>query len=157
MESPTTLTFDFACRAEDAAGDFYVYTTEPVKTDDGMTGRRRVLIVDDNHDSAELTATLVEMAGGESRTANGGNDAIALANQFKPDAILLDIGLPDISGYDVCRTIRQQSWASSIPIIALTGRSGPEATDQSRTAGFDAHLVKPVDPSELLDLLTTLK
>ena len=118
---------------------------------------RRILVVDDNSDSRELTATLVQMSGHESRTASDGGEAIEQANSYQPDAILLDIGLPDMTGYDVCRTIREQDWASGVPIIALSGWGGSDAFDESRDAGFDAHLVKPVDPADLLDLLSTLR
>ena len=116
---------------------------------------RRVLVVDDNSDSREMTAVLVELSGHEPKTARDGAEAIKQANLHRPDAILLDIGLPDMSGYDVCRTIREQDWASDVPIIALSGWSGSEAVSESKEAGFDAFLVKPVDPADLMTLLST--
>jgi CheY-like chemotaxis protein len=115
---------------------------------------RRILVVDDHTDSREMTAMLVELAGHESQTAAGGAEAIREANLHHPDAILLDIGLPDMDGYEVCRRLREQDWATEVPIIALSGWTD---TDESKDAGFDAHLEKPIDPAYLMDLLSGLE
>lgn len=117
---------------------------------------RCVLVVDDNADSRELTATLVQLSGHESKMASDGGEAIEQANRHQPDAIFLDISLPDMSGLDVCRTIREQKWASEVPIIAISGWSGSDAINDSKEAGFDAHLVKPIDPSDIAAVLSTL-
>ena len=127
-----------------------------VGTEKGKSARR-VLVVDDNSDSREMIAVLVELSGHQPQTAGDGAEAIHEANLHRPDAILLDIGLPDMTGYDVCRRLREQDWASEVPIIALSGWSEADAVNESKEAGFDAHLVKPVDPADLIDLLSTLE
>jgi CheY-like chemotaxis protein len=159
FQSPTPLGYKHSFYPERQITNLFGFSSNKRIGESGpdrVRASRRVLVVDDNADSRELTATLVQMSGHESRTASDGGEAIEQANRYQPDAILLDIGLPDMSGYDVCRTIREQDWASEVPIIALSGWDGSEALDESREAGFDAHLVKPVDPADLLDLLSTL-
>lgn len=158
-QSPPPLSFHRGCDPDERIAKSFDFSSNKGSDKAGSNGNkaaRRVLVVDDNADSRELTATLVEISGHESKTASDGGEAIEQANRYQPDAILLDIGLPDMTGYDVCRTIREQDWASEIPIIALSGRDGSEALTESKEAGFDAHLVKPVDPADLLDLLSAL-
>ena len=159
IQSPTPLSDQRWFDSDRLMANNFGITPEQASDDARPAGSkpaRRILVVDDNMDSRDLTATLVEMSGHESRMASDGGEAIEQANNYQPDAILLDIGLPDMTGYDVCRTIREQDWASGVPIIALSGRGGSDAFDESKEAGFDAHLVKPVDPADLLDLLSTL-
>jgi len=115
----------------------------------------RILVVDDNYDSAESMGTLLSMSGNECMMAHDGSAAIALAESFKPDVMLLDIGLPEMDGYEVCRTIRKQDWGRSITIIAMTGWGQAEDRQRSKDAGFSAHLVKPVDISKLNALLAS--
>ena len=117
---------------------------------------RRVLVVDDNADSAETMALLLEMAGHEAHTAHDGEAALESAERHRPDVILLDIGLPTLSGHDVCRRIRQQPWGRQIVVIALTGWGQDEDRRRSEEAGFDGHIVKPVEPARLMALLETL-
>ena len=116
----------------------------------------RILLVDDNRDAVESLAVLLAVTGYEARLAHDGFDAIEQAGSYRPDVILLDIGLPQMSGYEVCRTIRKQPWGKAIAVIALTGW-GQEA-DRRRTseAGFSGHLVKPVNYADLLKLLAQL-
>jgi PAS domain S-box-containing protein len=113
---------------------------------------RRLLIVDDNEDGAESLAMLLEAGGHETHQVHDGLAAIAAAERLRPDLVLLDIGLPRMNGYDVCRRIRQQPWGRDLMLVALTGWGQEEDRQRSKEAGFDAHLVKPVD-FDLLDKL----
>jgi len=113
----------------------------------------RVLVVDDNRDSADSLGMLFRLVGHEIRTAHDGLEAIAAADEFRPDAILLDIGLPKLDGYEVARQIRRLDWGRKTTLIAVTGWGQAEDRERSEEVGFDHHLVKPVDPSALLDLL----
>jgi len=113
----------------------------------------RILVVDDNLDSAESMATLLEMTGNECRMAHGGHQALEIAESFQPQIMLLDIGLPGMDGYEVCKTIRQTPWGRSIKIIAMTGWGQAEDRQRSNEAGFDAHLVKPVDIDKMYELI----
>jgi signal transduction histidine kinase/ActR/RegA family two-component response regulator len=111
--------------------------------------RRRVLVADDNLDNTAALAMLLKHQGHEVKTAVDGQEALDVAEEFRPDVVLLDLGMPKLSGYEVCRRIRQQGWGREVRVIAQTGRG--QAHDRRRTqeAGFDDHLVKPVDPLEL--------
>ncbi|HET6961686.1 MAG TPA: ATP-binding protein, partial [Terriglobia bacterium] len=115
--------------------------------------KRRILIVDDNVDSAESLTILLALEGNETHTAYDGLDALAAAASFRPDVILLDIGLPELNGYDVARRIREQPWGRHIMLVALTGWGQEEDRRRSHEAGFDYHLTKPVDPMSLKELL----
>ena len=120
------------------------------------TAAYRILVVDDNVDSAESLATLLTIMGHETRMAHDGLEAVDVAEAFRPTVMMLDIGLPKLDGVEVCRRIRQQAWGKDIVVIALTGW-GQDA-DKRRTldAGADAHLVKPVAPAALEQLLAEL-
>jgi CheY-like chemotaxis protein len=113
----------------------------------------RILIVDDNHDAATSIATLLALDGIQVEMAFDGIQAMTAAESFRPDAILLDIGLPKLNGYQVARGIREQSWGKDILLIALTGWGQIDDRNRTREAGFDHHLVKPVDLIELVKLL----
>jgi PAS domain S-box-containing protein len=117
---------------------------------------RRILVVDDNQDAAATLAALLQMGGNEVVIAHDGAEALETAEAHRPDAVLLDIGLPSLNGYEVCRRIRQQPWGRDIAIIALTGWGQAEARRNSHEAGFDGHLVKPVDYAALVALLDSL-
>lgn len=113
----------------------------------------RVLIVEDNHDVADMLQMMLVSWGETVRTANDALAALAAAAQFRPDVVLLDLGLPSLHGFDVARRLREQPGAAGTPIIAITGW-GQEADRQgSRAAGIQHHLVKPVNPDYLRDLL----
>jgi len=114
---------------------------------------RRILIVDDNRDSATTLALLMKVGGNDTKTAFDGMEAIATAETFQPDVILLDIGLPKLNGHDTCRAIRQKPWGKDILIIALTGWGQEEDRRKTFEAGFDNHLVKPVDHVALNKLI----
>ena len=113
----------------------------------------RVLVVDDNRDSAETVALLLELAGHQTRMAHDGQEALDMATTFRPDVVLLDIGLPKMSGYDVCRRLREQPWSSDALIIAMTGWGQTDDLRRSAHAGFDHHCVKPVDHDALTALI----
>ncbi len=117
--------------------------------------KRRILVVDDNRDSAESLAMLLQLTGNETSVAYDGEEAIQVAAQQRPDVIFLDIGLPRLNGFDACRRIREHQWAENVLIIALTGWGQKEDRRKSAEAGFDGHLVKPVDNVELMKVLAS--
>jgi PAS domain S-box-containing protein len=117
--------------------------------------RRRVLVVDDNRDAAASLAMMLSLMGHDIRTAQDGLEAVELAEAFVPDVLLLDIGLPKLNGYDACRRIREQPWGKNIFIVAVTGWGQEEDRRRSQEAGFDQHLVKPVDQAPLERLLAS--
>ena len=121
-----------------------------------LPGQRRILVADDNIDSAASLAMFLSMLGNDVRTANDGLEAVSVATEFEPNVILLDIAMPRLNGYDACRRIKQQPWAGKTFIIALTGWGQNEDKRRSLEAGFDHHLVKPMDPAVLEALLTKL-
>ena len=130
--------------------------TQTAPVDPGPTERRRILIVDDNEDSARSLALLLELSGHEAHTARDGTEGIKEAERLVPDLLLLDIGLPGLNGYEVCRRIRAQSWGKEMVIAALTGWGQEEDRQRSREAGFSAHLVKPVEVPAIMRLLASL-
>ncbi len=113
----------------------------------------RVLVVDDNQDAANSLATMLMLAGHDTQAVYDGAAAIDTAATYLPHVLLLDIGLPGINGYEVARYVRQQSWGKAMVLLALTGWGQDEDRQRSRQAGFDHHLVKPVDPLQLTKLL----
>lgn len=117
--------------------------SEPV-ADDLPAARRRILVVDDNLDSAESMAMMLELSGHDVATAHDGLEAVELAREFQPHVALLDLGMPKLDGYDAARSIRQEPWGQKMMLVALTGWGQSEDKRRSREAGFDAHLVKPI-------------
>ena len=115
---------------------------------------RRVLIIDDNADSATSLAWLLNQQGYTVETAFDGEEGLKAARQFKPDILLLDIGLPKINGYDLARQLREEGFASSL-MVAVSGYARDSDVEQSRSAGFDLHLAKPVDIDHLLEVLAS--
>ena len=119
--------------------------------------RKRVLVVDDNLDGANSLVTLLRMMGNETQTASDGEEAVARAEAFQPDVILMDIGMPKQNGYEACRRIREKSSGKSITIIACTGWGQDDDKRKSAEAGFDFHLTKPIDFAALKLLLADLQ
>jgi PAS domain S-box-containing protein len=121
------------------------------------SGGKRVLVVDDNQDAANTMALLLRKWGHEVNMAYDGHEAVTAAETHKPDLILLDIGLPGRDGYEVARLIRAQPALAGVTIVALTGYGMEKDREQSRAAGFDEHMVKPVDFGRLRELMESLK
>ena len=129
---------------------------EPEPREAAETGARRILVVDDNRDSADSIATLLQLSGHRTFMAHDGLAAVEEAERLRPDVVLLDVGLPKMSGIDACKRIRSHAWGKAIVIVALTGWGQDNDRRNTREAGFDAHLVKPVDYGDLLQLLSAL-
>lgn len=121
------------------------------------TSRRRILIADDNRDAVESLAILLQVAHHEVHKAFDGESALEMARDTCPDVILLDIGMPKMNGYEVAMRIRRETWGKAIHLVALTGWGQEADHRNSREAGFDAHLVKPVTFGALNRLLATLE
>ena len=115
---------------------------------------RRVLVVDDNTDNAELLKILLEEEGHETFMAHDGVEGLAAAERLRPDVVLMDLGLPRIDGFDACRRIREQAWGKQILMIAITGWGQDVDRRKSQEAGFDHHLVKPVEASDISALMS---
>ncbi|MGH8571176.1 MAG: ATP-binding response regulator [Gammaproteobacteria bacterium] len=130
---------------------------EPTVGEPTSTTPRRILVVDDNRDSAESLAMLLALTGNETHTAFDGLEAVQAAAAFRPDVILLDIGLPNLNGFEAARKIREQQSDKSLVLVALTGWGQEEDRRRSEEAGFNAHMVKPVDYAALTKLLAELQ
>lgn len=123
----------------------------------GAAAGRRVMVADDNSDAADALAILLQLAGHEVRVAHGGRAALAIAQTFRPDVALLDIGMPDLSGYEVAKELRRKPWGAGMCLVALTGRGRDEDRQLAVGAGFDQHLIKPIDAAVLQALLASEK
>jgi PAS domain S-box-containing protein len=126
---------------------------EPVQAEGTPLAARRVLVADDNVDSADMEAALLSAVGCEVRTVYDGESTLREAERFRPDVVLLDIGMPDIDGHEVCARIRSQAWGGSMVLIAVSGWGQESDRRRSARAGFNMHLVKPVDPDALLRIV----
>jgi len=115
--------------------------------------RCSVLIADDNRDAADSLALLLQMCGYELHVCHSGREALAVAQRERPHALVLDIGMPGMNGYELARLIRQEDWSQQTLLIAVTGWGQQEDRERSRAAGFDHHLTKPVDPDTLQGLI----
>jgi PAS domain S-box-containing protein len=124
---------------------------------DAAESARRILVVDDSQDSATSMALMLELLGNEVRTAHDGLEAMAIAEQFRPQVILMDIGMPKLNGYEATRRIREQPWGRGIAVIALTGWGQEGDRAKSKAAGCDGHLVKPIHLPDLEKLLAELQ
>ncbi|HEY8609621.1 MAG TPA: response regulator [Noviherbaspirillum sp.] len=114
---------------------------------------RHILVVDDNQDAADSLAMLLEYLGSTVRVANSGQAALDMLQEFKPDVILMDIGMPGMDGLEVARRIREQNALAGTRLIALSGWGQEEDKRRSSESGFDHHLTKPIDLSTLESLL----
>ncbi len=130
---------------------------QPASTRPGVVKpRRRILVADDNRDAVESMATMLRLAGNEVHTAHDGVEAVERAEAIKPDVVLMDVGMPRLNGYEATRRIRSQDWGKGLVVIALTGWGQESDRRQSREAGCDDHLVKPVDFAQLDELMNEL-
>ena len=125
------------------------------ETDEQHTAapKRRILVVDDNRDSAESLAMVLRLVGNDVRTAYDARQALALAETYRPELMLLDIGLPGMDGYELAKQIRSEPWGSRMRLVALTGYAREEDRRRAEEAGFDHHLAKPVDFDALYKLV----
>jgi len=129
---------------------------EPASVVKAPSVRTRVLVADDNADAATMLAGLLAQLGSDVRTAFDGPSALALATEFEPDVVLLDIEMPVLNGYEVCRRLRLAASDKPPVLIAVTGFGQPEDRRHVREAGFDHHLIKPIDFDALASLLASL-
>jgi CheY-like chemotaxis protein len=127
---------------------------EPKTGDDAPPGDSlRVLIVDDNVHAAESLGMIVKLWNHDAKVSFDGPEAVELAEKYRPQVVLLDIGLPGMDGYSVARSIRSQSETDGVVLVAMTGYGREEDVQRSKSSGFDHHLVKPIDFTELQELL----
>lgn len=128
--------------------------------DDGeppCVAKCRILVVDDLKDSADSLSMLLRVSGHEVHTAYDGEEAVIAAEKVRPEVVLLDIGMPKLNGYDACRCIREKPWGKGIYIIALTGWGQDDDRRRTEEAGFNGHMVKPVDSRDLMKVLAQLQ
>jgi PAS domain S-box-containing protein len=130
--------------------------SEPSGAPDFKSPSRRIVVVDDNRDSADALAMFLRLYGYETDTAYDGVEGLEAAERMRPDAVLLDIGMPRMNGYDACRCLREKPWGKGLVLIAMTGWGQEEDRRRTIEAGFDAHIVKPVDPTDLIKLIASL-
>jgi two-component system CheB/CheR fusion protein len=114
------------------------------------------LVVDDNPEAADTLALLLEMSGNTVNVRYNGEQALEAAERLQPEVVLLDIGMPGLDGYEMARLIRQQRWGLDLILIALTGYGQADDKRRSQEAGFNAHLVKPVELEAVVELLDSL-
>jgi CheY-like chemotaxis protein len=112
----------------------------------------RVVIIDDNQDAAHTMSMLVEQLGGSAQVAHDAVSGIAAVQDFQPDIVFLDIGMPGMNGYETCRRLRRQPSERHIVIVAVTGWGQSQDKQRAIDAGFDEHLTKPVDPTALASI-----
>jgi signal transduction histidine kinase len=117
----------------------------------------RILIADDNADSAESMGMLLRLMGNDVRIASDGLDAVEQAASFQPDIVLMDIGMPRLDGYEAARRIREQEWSRDTLLVAVTGWGPSDDSDDATAAGFDHHFTKPLDPAELRRLVSGIR
>ncbi len=120
-------------------------------------GGRRILVVDDNRDAAVSLSRMLHLMGNETQVAHDGLEALQVADAFRPDVVLLDIGMPKLNGYDTAMQLRKRPWGSQLTLVALTGWGQEEDRRRSYAAGFDEHLVKPIDRQALETVVTRSK
>ena len=116
--------------------------------------RQRVLLVDDSPDSTEPLSLLLQAKGHETRVAVEGTQAITVADDFHPHCVVLDLGLPGMDGYEIARRLRERPYGAKLTLVALTGWAGKDVRVKAAEAGFDYHLVKPVNWEELENIVT---
>jgi PAS domain S-box-containing protein len=128
---------------------------QPNNPDQTTTTGLRIVVADDNRDSADLFATFLRLVGNEVYTVYDGVSAVEEAERVRPDVVVLDIGMPRLNGEDACRRIRATPWGRHVVLIAVTGWDQEENRRRIIEAGFDAHLIKPVDPSAVMEFVAS--
>jgi two-component system CheB/CheR fusion protein len=118
-----------------------------------VMGRSRIVIADDNQDAARSLAQVLEHEGNEIRLAHDGMEALEVAESYRPDIVILDIGMPKLNGYEVARRIREKPWSKRVLLVALTGWGQDEDQRRASEAGFDRHLIKPIDPGVVHEIV----
>jgi PAS domain S-box-containing protein len=145
---------EFTVRLPAVAETDLVERQEPAGTPAGSQGPRcRILVVDDNRDAADSLALMLQLKGHDIRTAEDGAQGVQIAEEYRPDLVLLDIGMPRMNGYEAARHIRQQPWGKTMRLVALTGWGQDEDKRRAAEAGFDQHLTKPVEHARIEALL----
>lgn len=117
----------------------------------------RVLVVDDVSDSAAIFATMLEIYGAQTRVALDGYQAISEAEAYRPNIVLMDVTMPGLNGYEAAKRIREQDWGRAMLLIAITGWGQDRDVQEAYAAGFDGHLLKPVEPDALFGLIRRLR
>jgi CheY-like chemotaxis protein len=148
---------EFVVRLPALADDPHAVAEERLGNEDARDLRTRVLVADDYRDSADSLTMMLRHFGAVVQTAYDGQQAVDLAEEFRPDVVLLDLGMPKLSGYDAARRIAQRPWSQNVSFIALTGWGQDADRDRTRDAGFHYHLVKPVEFAALHKLLKSLR
>lgn len=120
---------------------------------EGQARQRRVLVADDNQDGANTLATFLSLDGHQVQVAYDGEQALRMASEYRPDACVLDIGMPGLTGYEVAERIRREGWGQQMLLVAVTGWGQVKHRTVALAAGFDHHLTKPIDPDALHQLL----
>jgi CheY-like chemotaxis protein len=143
-----------APQAPQAPRQMFMDSPTPARHAGSPPPGRRVLVVDDNDDSADTLAMMLRLEGHETAVAYNGAEAVRLAESFRPEVVILDIGLPILTGHHVAKLIRAQPWGRDMVLIALTGWGQGEDRRKSAETGIDVHLVKPADPVELRRLVS---
>jgi len=138
------------------AGERAALTEVPVSPS-SIGKKKRVLVIEDNLDSADSLRMLLDLSGYEVEVAHSGPEGVEVAVQFRPHAVVCDIGLPGMDGYGVAQVLRQRPETAKARLIAVTGYGRTEDVEKARRAGFNRHLTKPVDPTELLEQLVLAK
>jgi PAS domain S-box-containing protein len=133
------------------------HKTNPADQTRATDRKRRVLVVDDNKAAADMLSMVVKMLGHEVRTAGDGQQALQIAAEFRPDVVLMDLGMPRMNGYEAAQRMRREPWGRQLMLVALTGWGHDEDKRRSLDCGFDHHLVKPADPAELQVLFSRLE
>ncbi|WP_145089697.1 hybrid sensor histidine kinase/response regulator [Anatilimnocola aggregata] len=118
--------------------------------------RRRILVVDDNRDAAATLAMMLKIMGHEVRKADEGEAAVTAAEEFRPELVLMDLGMPNVDGFEAARRIRAQPWGQKIILVALTGWGAERDRQRTQEAGFNRHLVKPVEMDALMRMLAEM-
>ncbi|MEZ6086923.1 MAG: response regulator [Pirellulaceae bacterium] len=117
---------------------------------------KRILVVDDNVAAAKLLAIVIRKIGHDVQVANDGRQAVQIGGEFKPDIVIMDIGMPIMDGYEAARAMRREPWGKEIELIALTGWGQDDDRQRTTQAGFNRHLVKPVEPDTIRSILAEL-